>query len=161
MNEAIQGVYLTHLKGKTAHEVWTTPKLETILAAVMTKIGQPLEKRGCLTCIYEGLTTLKEIVYKNMQSTAKYKLKNVTIGKLGFALDNDSLTDDHARRLLKRWPELIDKFDKFPKDWRVDCGLEEAPKIKMEKVEIPENTETEPEEFKTIPKVEKRKKKSD
>ena len=125
-------MYNEHLKGLTATEIWRTPGKEQILTAVMIKLGQPLEKSGCLLCISDALTAIQNEISK-MPTKAKYRLKAVTIGKLGYPLSNDNLTDDLARQLLRRWPELHTKFFILPKNWQEDISApQEAEKLEHE-----------------------------
>ena len=139
MNEQIREVFNDHLKGLKARHVWGNPEKEIILNAVLTKLGQPLSKSGCLLCISEGLEYLNKKVYEGMKTRAKYKLKNVMVAKLGFKLTNDNLTDELARQLLRRSPELIKLFAKYPKGWERDIEPKPAKKEEKPEIEIEEN----------------------
>lgn len=131
MDSGIVDVFNEHFKGKTARHIWGNETKEAILSAVLTKLGQPLSKVGCLICISEGLEYLNKKIYEGMRTTAKYKLKNVMISKLGFKLTNDNLTDDYARQLLLRDERLIKLFAKYPKNWEKD--IQPKPKKESEK----------------------------
>ena len=71
-----------------------------------------------------------------MKTKAKYKLKNVMVSKLGFKLSNDNLTDDLARQLLRKSPELIKLFALYPDGWEKDIQPKKPSVKKIQKKEI-------------------------
>lgn len=128
---AVEYEIAQELLAHTANGVWADKLLETKLAALMKKMGRPLNKRDCLICISDSLKILQSesIKYEMMNGKSElYKLKHNVTFSIGFRVSNDNLTDDMARKFLYGHPERLTLFSKYPQNWEEDVKPNKAAK---------------------------------
>lgn len=113
------------------------------LAAVMIKLGHPLKRKswGCPICVKDAKTFIsiqhKAFMAKSRGGSSKlYKLKKHVVTVLGYAIDQDSCTDELAREMLKMSESYLAFFERFPENWKEDIKTTVEKPIKKSKPEL-------------------------
>lgn len=117
------------------------------LIGIMYKLAHPVSDVGCANCLRDSLRKLKhlyEVEMANQEQKNIYILRPVRFGFEGKLIDEDTITDDLARKILSKRPDLSRQFYSLPDGWPNDLDQNkqaEKPVKTSKKAKSPEKSE--------------------
>ena len=109
---------------QTAREILHGKKYQ-IFRAVMVSFGEPLKKENCVTCVSDGLASLRKAYRKQFRTMANkqtYILKDLAVAYQGERYERDTITDEVARKMLAEFPEYKALFEYIPEEKKKPAG---------------------------------------
>ena len=93
------------------------------LIGIMHKLKHPVTDVGCFNCLKDSLRKLEHFYHIEMakkEENKKYILKPVEFAFEGMRINQETITDELARKILKKHPQRAGNFYQLPEGWPND-----------------------------------------